>query len=398
MEIEILLEYGNNILEFIRNNKLTEIKDYIEENNIKSEDFDEFDSILLYSIENNASTDIIEYIISLRKNKCLMVDFFNSNGEKVNFLLTAIKNNNFKISTLLINHGADINYIMDGNSIIDNLKKYDSMNYKNLKFIVNNGLKINYIKREFLDHLIDKDQCDILNLILTHFKYNNKFILHLLSIYKNKESLSVKQMKRLLLTEKEKIVIDEAMYKKAIEKKNYSTLRILFENESSKETKILNRIIKYDILEKAIESGCYSFIEKVLHYETFNNKNINYEKILTNTVSENKLDITKLLLKTFVNASYYNTTINTKIQKDKNVKSEPSNSKCHSKAEYINLALNLAIKLKSLPLVQYMVEDDAFKTNLDINAKDIYGDYPIITAFYADDIEIFKYLLEHGAD
>jgi len=44
---------------------------------------------------------------------------------------------------------------------------------------------------------------------------------------------------------------------------------ITFENESSEEYVVLNRIIKYDLFEKALYSGNYNYVKKILGYRPF---------------------------------------------------------------------------------------------------------------------------------
>jgi len=60
--------------------------------------------------------------------------------------------------------------------------------------------------------------------------------------------------------------------------------------------------------------------------------------------------------------------------------------------------INLEVKMKNLELVKYLIEEVSITPKMDIKSKDINEEYPIMTALYSNDIEIFKYLLEHGAD
>jgi len=56
------------------------------------------------------------------------------------------------------------------------------------------------------------------------------------------------------------------------------------------------------------------------------------------------------------------------------------------------------IKIRNLSFIQYLVEDEEYKHCIDINAKDINDEYPMITAYYTEELEIFEYLLKHGGD
>ncbi|ORX44723.1 ankyrin [Piromyces finnis] len=58
----------------------------------------------------------------------------------------------------------------------------------------------------------------------------------------------------------------------------------------------------------------------------------------------------------------------------------------------------MMIKIKNLTFIKYIVEGIEFKSIFNINIGDINGDYPIITAFYSNNLEIFEYIIEHGGD
>jgi len=51
-----------------------------------------------------------------------------------------------------------------------------------------------------------------------------------------------------------------------------------------------------------------------------------------------------------------------------------------------------------LSLIVIIIKDEEHDYHIDINTKDINDEYPMIAAFYSDDLEIFDYLLKHGGD
>ncbi|OUM66692.1 hypothetical protein PIROE2DRAFT_59212 [Piromyces sp. E2] len=52
----------------------------------------------------------------------------------------------------------------------------------------------------------------------------------------------------------------------------------------------------------------------------------------------------------------------------------------------------------NIKFVQNILECEKLKPYLDINAKDCNNEYPLITAYYKEDEEIFKYVLNYGAN
>lgn len=381
-EYEELIE---DILELLEQNDITKIENYSKEHNISlnelfKKDFD----ILIRSIEMNTSLEIINYIIIQSKYKTLNYHIIEDNKLKTPLFLS-LEKNNFEIAKVLLKHKADINYL--NSNIIDNLYSQGLLNIKNLKFILKSGFDVKAITPNLIYNLIDNVQNEFLEIIFEHYKFDNCFILDFLNLYKNKtlkEETDI-DYEEIVSKEKNKIQIDETMYEKAIEKENYDALRILFENESSEEEEILYRIIKYDLLENSVKTNNYSFVENILRYKQFNNKCIHYEKILKEAINNN-IEIAKLLIKVFIYSSSY----------ENNNYKELSFDNYDNR--FLSLIINLMIKMNNLTLIRYLVEDDDLKRNMNLNVEDIKGECPIFKAFYSENTEIFKYLLEHGAN
>jgi len=379
-------------------NNISILEKIINENNLSLKELNNegFD-ILIYIIEHEASYEIIEYI--LNKNEYQSLNYhITENNQIKSPLFLVIGRNDFKIANLLIKYSANINYL--NYNIINFLNNRNLLNNKNLKYILYHGIDIKAITLNLIHNLIENSKNEFLETIFNFYKFDNSYILNLLNLnkkyyvnknlFKNERHLLAslnKEFQNNLNKEKQKININESMYKKAIENENYLALKILFENESSEEDEILNRIIKYDIMELAIKLNNYKFIKNILKYDAFNYKCINYEKIFSKVIKNDNIEIAVLLIKVLLNSSKIN---GNKID-------ETSYSEKHIQ-HCLSLILNIAIKMHSLILIKYIIEKNEFKLKININDKDINGECPIITAFYANNFEIFKYLLEHGGD
>jgi len=64
---------------------------------------------------------------------------------------------------------------------------------------------------------------------------------------------------------------------------------------------------------------------------------------------------------------------------------------------YFNLILNSLIKTGNIDFLKLLMDDKELKPKIDINVKDRNDEYPLMAAFYSNNINIFKYLLDYGA-
>jgi len=377
-ELEVI---KNNVIGLINKNNIYLLRKYITENNISIKDFnnENFD-ILIYAIEKNASLEIIQFIINQCKYESLNYNIIQDNKSKVP-LYTAISRNKFKIADLLIKNNADINYFTP--NIITYLYLVYSLNPINLKYILSHGFNKQYINSKLIIDLLERKKDTLLEIIFNYYIFNTDFILNLLKIYKNKEPFSDKLLCDMITNERNKIYIEEEMYIKAIEKENYNSIKVLFNNDSSEQDVIFCRINEYDLLEKAVKINDYNFVRNVLSYEPFNFKSINSKEILLDINKNNNLNIMKLLIKSSLDS----------IKSKQEYLTEQNYN-----VRYLNFTLNMMIKIRNLTFIKYLVEGDEFKSILDINVKDINNEYPIVTAFYSDDFNIFEYILKHGGD
>lgn len=157
----------NEIEALIKNGDINELKNYFNINNLESKDYNNFNDILIYSIEKNASTEIIEFIMDKRYDKNL--NFFkfvppstrwSSDEKKKVPLFIAIGNNNFRLADFLIKNNADIGYGIEKyeTSVFRNLLKDYRLNKNNLRYLFNRGIRIipQNCKVNFIFDLIKK--------------------------------------------------------------------------------------------------------------------------------------------------------------------------------------------------------------------------------------------------
>lgn len=142
------------------------------------------------------------------------------------------------------------------------------------------------------------------------------------------------------------------------------TLKILFNNDGIDYSKIIDKIKKYNLL---VFVNDYNFVKNMINYKIFN-LNSNYEKILIEASNNSNVYIMELLIKALLNNYITN---NEKFSSNK------------YNPQYINLILNKAIENNNMNLFKYILESDEFKNSIEINIKDVKGEYLIIKTLYS---------------
>jgi len=156
------------------------------------------------------------------------------------------------------------------------------------------------------------------------------------------------------------------MYRKADEKNFNNMLRILFKNDDSSKNKLYRRIIKYNLLEWSVEINDLKYVEKLLDIKAFNYKCVNYDKILIKAIeglndsNSNRNGISKLLIDSFI----YDSNTSNNLSNDTLINASYDQ-------QYFNLILNILIKKHYFEVIKDLIEDEKYKTSLDINIKDI---------------------------
>jgi ankyrin repeat protein len=367
--------------ENIKYNERKKLEKFCKDNNIKSEVFNNFNEILIYTIKSNAPLENIQFLLNERHDKNL--NFFNNKNETP--LLLAISENNFEIADLLIKNDADINYMAKNYETIEYLFKNRLLNIRNLRYVLNNGYNEKNITNNLIEKLIVTKNNEFLEMIFVHYnKFNNSFLIdRFLILYKNRIPLSSQELENILPKKSNKLIVTEAMYKMAYSCKNWEVFRILFENDGSEDITKMNRIIKYNLLEGSIKSNNYNFVKKVLRYV------INFVDSIEisndNMISQQK------------NGNSYHTNNNIK-----NASTIVRTIFCHGNNEMTNLEnypFLEAIKQNNIEIVKLLM-DFAHQYDIIININDRdewWGNYPLLEAIKQNNIEIVKLLVDYDA-
>ncbi|ORX44702.1 hypothetical protein BCR36DRAFT_300990, partial [Piromyces finnis] len=248
-------EKRKELKDIIKNNNKTGFVNYIIENdtNLSELNNNEFD-ILIYAIENEASLKIIDFIINQDYYKYLNYSIYIHQIEKVP-LFSAILNNRFEVSDLLLKNKADINYSINNKNdgdIISYLYKHKKLCNKNLNYILCHGYNTYYlfnINSDLIPKFIKSYKNTFLKIIFKHYIFDNSFILNLLKLYKNSISISKLQLENSIIKERNKLRINdytyECYYRDAAKENNNEAIKIFFENDNSELNIIFRRINLY---------------------------------------------------------------------------------------------------------------------------------------------------------
>jgi len=444
-----------NILKIIDENDVIKLKTYIERNNIELRNLnhDKFD-ILIYAIEHMGSSEMVDFIIHQchYSNINYTFDYSGTNSDTNLFcssyrvpLFMAVCISNFKVADVMIKkYHANINYKTDHPSCMNmNIMQYllhysnyfELLNYININYVLNNGFSFNNIDSGIINELIiDEYKNDILDSIFQYYIFDTTFIFNMLVLYKNKNPISNKQLREMIVKEKGKIRIDESNYYCAIHGGNYDGVATLLNYDTADEEVIVERIQKYQLMEKAVGSNNHHLVRKLLRYN-IHIKNINYKKLLLMAVENNNFNVLVILVD-FLSDMIYDyyceldssTYIIMAISKKRNTEimkflvdvilNVIDDDLCNlngylidysNDIQFLVLILNIVIKLGDFQYLQYFINDKESMNSVFINSYDYNGECPIITSFYEitfhkNDREskkyfkIFNYLLEYGAD
>eukprot|EP00833_Pecoramyces_ruminatium_P017718 jgi/Orpsp1_1/1191750/evm.model.d7180000088257.1 len=152
-------------------------------------------------------TSIYQELINLinKKNKIDVKYFIKNNYDKISL-------DKFLIRILIINNNYEaikyINRLKNGKNydLILNLYNQGILDTNTLKFIIDNDTVID-ISCHFLKFFKD-NRSDLITFIIKEYLFNNDFILNMLKLYKYKNAISNKKLKKLILKEKNKIDLD----------------------------------------------------------------------------------------------------------------------------------------------------------------------------------------------
>jgi len=194
-------------------------------------------------------------------------------------------------------------------------------------------------------------------------------------------------------------------------------------NESSNEYVIQNRIIKYNLFDKALDLENYNFIKTILDYKPLHYMSNDYKNILIKVINKymspseigKKQNIAKLIIENFIensiliyknrkygkSNSFLNFLLNInscillkRFNEIPVLINKRYNSSVHEtiSSYFSNLVLNIAIKQGNLNAVIYLCNKYYCEKN-DI-IKDLTGEYPIFTAVECDNYDIFEFIIK----
>jgi len=162
-----------NICEIIQDNDIERFIQYTEPNEIDinhlsyENDTSEFD-ILIYSIQNNVSIELVKAILPLYKNKTL--NYIQNNWSP---LIAAILNNKFEIADLLLENNADMENGYGKTNIFQYMLSIyilkQKLNEENMKYIMDKLYEKNIIPIKITSYFAIKDNdMDYYKIIFSH--------------------------------------------------------------------------------------------------------------------------------------------------------------------------------------------------------------------------------------
>ncbi|ORX42345.1 ankyrin [Piromyces finnis] len=473
-EIEIIIsKCRHNELDYINEFENFSINNDLKLSELNNKNFDVLikviDSIKEYKVENNLYYfKLIDYIIQECKYQTLNYTNWNNNVAEVPLFL-AIYKGFFKIANLLIERGANINYLIEQPqqqetvNIIQYIKKkkdryryentvsniiirelgQDTINNKTFNYIFSVGFNIERNIENLISDLLTTYNYDKLENLFKNYVFDNKFILYLLSSYKNNLKISKQNFEKIIEKERTKLKIDGSIYNIAAHCYNSFPVGILLDYDGDNSNIIFDKMVNNNILEIATINNNKNVINKILDLDTFNIRKIDYEYFFKKSCYKRRFDFTNSInyvyqaiqCKLKPSFSFIFIMNNVIVYASKAYKYNYINRNtvrlyidilyhrildiltstvdgCMNKNFYSKVLLNmlnLSIKINDLKYVKNIVENRIMKPYLDMYDKDDNEEYPLFTAYtnYIErneppheriniNTEIIKYLLEHG--
>eukprot|EP00833_Pecoramyces_ruminatium_P006253 jgi/Orpsp1_1/1180285/evm.model.c7180000072785.1 len=269
-----------NLDEILNNKNLFEFKNWIKSSDVKLKclNTNNFD-VLIKAIDVDVSVEFIKFIVCQCQYETLNY-IIKKNEMDVSPLSLAILKENFKVADYLINNGSDVNFL-----------KFNLDNRLKKRYMIENGMDIT---SEFLKDLIKCNEVDLLNLIFKNCVFDRAIILYFINIYKNKISLSNKQIQEKILKENHKFKFNNYIYELAIENNNYKILEILLRYDNRKKDVIIKNLFQLGNEKKLREKK--NKINDVIKSYSFN---LQWEKYMDNFINmEERINlITELFIK-----------------------------------------------------------------------------------------------------
>jgi len=378
---------------------------------------------------------------AIAKKKFLMADILLVRGADINYRLNILNWEDINVVNYLYHIGSSY------------------FNKATLKYIFSHDFNLKCLTTDLLNQF--KNISDNgLEIIFNYCIFDNTFVLNMLGYFKYNIPISKKQLHSIITNQKNKIKIDRMCYDEALRLKKYDTVNLLIDYDGNPYN--LDYFECYEILEKAIYFNNYNLVKSMINYKVacnfelfllsksdktgetvnfenllleaievenahilkliiellisncqkFDFKSIHFEKLLIVASNKQNVDILIFIIKLllfvlynmniFQNADIYSFRVKLNnnlldvlpsdiVELGKIISEKNDN-------QYFNLIINCLIKIDNLESIKYLLENDELKPKIDINVKDRNDEYPIIAAFNSNNIRIFKYLIEYGAN
>jgi len=293
----------HEITELLKGSQLEVLKNYIHQHQFPLNYFiNESNDMLILSIENSPSADLMNYILQECHYSNLNYTIYIGNKRKTP-LLSAIAKNHFKLADILMDCNADINYRINGNTLPYYLYTHNLLNSKNFKYIIHKNV---IITSDLINGILRDKQNDLLKIIFKEYTYNNYFILQLLNLYQQKTSLSNKQLQNILVKEYHKLNIETISYKTAINQENYEAIKIMINHDKLKVI-ILRHLLELAYTNKkeiytpffnnfAVENISQNFDKKKNIFIPSHATEEHYQKVIRELIKNNEVEKLKAFM------------------------------------------------------------------------------------------------------
>jgi len=267
-EVKMEIELNNKIIDIIDNNNEELLKHFLENESLNLNFFKNTSNPLMYAIMNKKSLKIIEYLLKYN----IDINFSDLMGRSP--LSEAITVNNRNAFNLLLEKGADINYLNhDHETPLLYLTKNHLLTKKYyLAKLLERNINVNIKDKNntaLLTYLTKANEEKKVDYLLNYIIFNNSLIIYLITLSRNKIEMSNKNLSSIL-------------------EKGYTVIDI--DVTDSK----LNTPLMCACLE-----GCYNIAATLLKYKADINKSNKFDNTpIFSAVFKDNYNITKLLLET----------------------------------------------------------------------------------------------------
>jgi ankyrin repeat protein len=298
----------DRIIKIIKNNDINKLKTFIENNKVKTKDYD----LLTLAIEKNAPFSFIKILLEqynsvnyiFREPQYKTYNKNDTNVEKLEYqsykkpLCSAIAKNNFKLADYLIKyHNAEVNCTEIVWYLYNDGKEHATLiNKKNITYMLTNKLFEKSLFYEIVYDILKFRKSFLykyLEIIFSYTSLCNDKILTLLYLYYRKTSISNNHLLEVL---KKDNIINEQMFIFSLESSNFEITKLLFKYNITTRNEWYEYINKYYLADYIINRQGYKVIDDILSYKNLNFSLLNFENILLKMINFEKFEVIKPIL------------------------------------------------------------------------------------------------------